>query len=40
MVVSGTAHVRSEHGDWPDLGGRADPWAGPPDAAYLPPART
>jgi 5-deoxy-glucuronate isomerase len=37
VVVSGTAHVRSEHGDWDGLGGRADPWAGPPDAAYLPP---
>jgi 5-deoxy-glucuronate isomerase len=38
VVVQGTAHVRSAHGDWRDLGGRADPWAGLPDAAYLPPA--
>jgi 5-deoxy-glucuronate isomerase len=37
VVVQGTAHVRSEHGEWRDLGGRADPWAGLPDAAYLPP---
>ena len=37
VVVQGTAHVRSEHGEWRDLGGRADPWAGAPDAAYLPP---
>ncbi len=40
VVVSGTAHVRSEHGDWLDLGGRADPFSGPPDAAYLPPGTT
>jgi 5-deoxy-glucuronate isomerase len=37
VVVSGTAHVRSTHGDWPDLGGRPDPFSGRPDAAYLPP---
>jgi 5-deoxy-glucuronate isomerase len=37
VVVSGTAHVRSTHGDWPDLGGRLDPFSGRPDAAYLPP---
>jgi 5-deoxy-glucuronate isomerase len=37
VVVQGTAQVRSEHGEWRDLGGRADPWAGLPDAAYLPP---
>jgi 5-deoxy-glucuronate isomerase len=37
VVVAGSAHVRSEHGEWRDLGGRADPWSGPPDAAYLPP---
>jgi 5-deoxy-glucuronate isomerase len=37
VVVQGTAHVSSAHGEWRDLGGRADPWAGPPDAAYLPP---
>jgi 5-deoxy-glucuronate isomerase len=37
VVVQGTARVSSEHGDWRDLGGRTDPWAGLPDAAYLPP---
>jgi 5-deoxy-glucuronate isomerase len=37
VVVAGAAHVRSEHGEWRDLGGRPDPWSGRPDAAYLPP---
>jgi 5-deoxy-glucuronate isomerase len=37
VVVEGTAHVRSAHGEWRDLGGRPDPWGGMPDAAYLPP---
>ncbi len=37
VVISGVVHVASEHGEWFDLGGRPDPWAGPPDAAYLPP---
>ena len=37
VVVSGTANVASEHGDWTGLGGRADPWSGPPEGAYLPP---
>src|SRR4051812_25540727 len=37
VVVEGAAHVRSAHGEWRDLGGRPDPWSGPPDAAYLPP---
>lgn len=36
VVISGTAKVDSEHGQWRDLGGRADPWSGPPD----PPAET
>src|SRR6266511_4180309 len=36
VVVAGRASVRSEHGDW-DLGGRPDPFSGPPAAAYLPP---
>jgi 5-deoxy-glucuronate isomerase len=38
VVISGSATVSSEHGRWADLGGRADPWSGMPDAAYLPPA--
>jgi 5-deoxy-glucuronate isomerase len=33
VVVSGTCTIN----DWPLLGGRPDPWSGPPDAAYLPP---
>ena len=37
VVISGVVHVASEHGEWFDLGGRADPWDGMPDAAYLPP---
>jgi 5-deoxy-glucuronate isomerase len=40
VVVQGSADVRSEHGDWLGLGGRADPWGGPPDAVYLPPGST
>jgi len=38
VVISGVVHVASEHGEWLDLGGRPDPWAALPDAAYLPPA--
>jgi 5-deoxy-glucuronate isomerase len=37
VIVAGTATVRSEHGEWRGLGGRSDPWAGRPDAVYLPP---
>jgi 5-deoxy-glucuronate isomerase len=37
VVVEGSCSVRSDHGDWDGLGGRPDPWAGAPDAAYLPP---
>jgi 5-deoxy-glucuronate isomerase len=37
VVVSGTCSVTSRHGDWQRIGGRPDPWAGPPDGAYLPP---
>jgi 5-deoxy-glucuronate isomerase len=37
VVVSGAVRVHSQHGDWSALGGRSDPWSGPPDAAYLPP---
>jgi len=36
VVVEGRCVVRSSHGEW-EIGGRADPWAGPPAAAYLPP---
>jgi 5-deoxy-glucuronate isomerase len=37
VVVEGQVHVRSKHGEWRDLGGRATPFEGTPDAAYLPP---
>lgn len=37
VVISGTVHVRSAHGEWRDLGGREDPFSGPPEGAYLPP---
>jgi 5-deoxy-glucuronate isomerase len=37
VVVQGLCHVRSDHGEWRDLGGRVTPFAGPPAAAYLPP---
>jgi 5-deoxy-glucuronate isomerase len=37
VVIAGTAQVSSEHGKWNGLGGRADPWSGPPEGAYLPP---
>ena len=33
VVLSGTCSI----GDWRDLGGRADPFSGMPDAVYLPP---
>jgi 5-deoxy-glucuronate isomerase len=36
VAVEGACVVRSEHGEW-EIGGRADPWSGPPGAAYLPP---
>jgi 5-deoxy-glucuronate isomerase len=37
FVINGTVNVLSPYGEWGDLGRRPDPWAGPPDAAYLPP---
>ena len=37
VAIGGRVHVRSEHGEWRDLGGRESPLDGPPDAAYLPP---
>ena len=37
VVLSGNVDLASEHGDWPGLGGRSDPFSGMPDAAYLPP---
>jgi 5-deoxy-glucuronate isomerase len=37
VVIEGRVDVHSQHGSWRELGGRADPWSGMPDAAYLPP---
>jgi 5-deoxy-glucuronate isomerase len=37
VVIAGSVDLACEHGDWPGLGGRADPFSGMPDAAYLPP---
>jgi 5-deoxy-glucuronate isomerase len=37
VVVQGVCDVRSKYGDWVALGGRATPFEGRPDAAYLPP---
>lgn len=37
VAIAGTMHVSSEHGEWRDLGGRATPFEGLPEAAYLPP---
>ena len=37
VVVQGVCDVRSTNGEWPGLGGRATPFEGRPDAAYLPP---
>jgi 5-deoxy-glucuronate isomerase len=37
VVVEGRVHIRSEHGEWREVGGRATPFSGAPDAAYLPP---
>jgi 5-deoxy-glucuronate isomerase len=37
VVVEGSCDVRSAHGEWRGLGGRASPFTGRPDAAYLPP---
>jgi 5-deoxy-glucuronate isomerase len=37
VAIGGAIHIRSERGDWSDLGGRVSPLEGAPDAAYLPP---
>ena len=37
VVLEGTCDLRSAHGEWTGLGGRPNPFVGPPDAAYLPP---
>ena len=37
VVISGAADIESAGASWRGVGGREDPWSGPPDAAYLPP---
>lgn len=37
VVIAGTVDVVSGHGAWRGVGGRPDPWSGPPEAVYLPP---
>jgi 5-deoxy-glucuronate isomerase len=37
VAVQGLCHVRTDDLEWRDVGGRVTPFAGPPDAAYLPP---
>ncbi|MDE3134445.1 MAG: 5-deoxy-glucuronate isomerase [Acidobacteriota bacterium] len=37
VVVAGTVDVEAGAGEWHTVGGRADPWAGLPDAVYVPP---
>jgi 5-deoxy-glucuronate isomerase len=36
VVISGAIDVRSSAGNWADVGGRPDPFSGPPSAVYLP----
>lgn len=38
VVLAGHCDVRSEHGEWRDLGDRENPFSGLPWAAYLPPS--
>ncbi|HLH64806.1 MAG TPA: 5-deoxy-glucuronate isomerase [Solirubrobacteraceae bacterium] len=40
VVVEGTADIASSQGSWTGVGGRRDPWSGPPEAVYLPPGST
>jgi 5-deoxy-glucuronate isomerase len=37
VVVSGEVDVRTDDVDWLAVGGRENPWSGPPDAVYLAP---
>ena len=36
VAIAGRCTVDSQYGRW-EIGGRADPWSGAPDAGYLPP---
>jgi len=37
VVLGGTCDIRSEAGEWTDVGARTTPFDGPPAGAYLPP---
>ena len=37
VVLGGSCDIRSEAGEWTDVGTRATPFDGPPAGAYLPP---
>jgi 5-deoxy-glucuronate isomerase len=37
VVLGGSCDIRSEAGEWVDVGSRATPFDGPPSGAYLPP---
>ena len=37
VVLGGSCDIRSEAGEWTDVGTRATPFDGPPTGAYLPP---
>ena len=37
VVLGGSCDIRSEAGEWTDVGARATPFDGPPAGAYLPP---
>jgi 5-deoxy-glucuronate isomerase len=39
VAIGGACTIESAYGRWV-IGHRADPWSGPPDAAYLPPGTT
>lgn len=36
VVIAGTIDVGSSAGSWQGIGGRSDPFSGPPDGVYLP----
>jgi 5-deoxy-glucuronate isomerase len=36
VVIGGTIAVRSSEGEWPAVGKRTDPFAGPPETLFLP----
>jgi 5-deoxy-glucuronate isomerase len=38
VLIAGTIDVSSSAGTWNSVGGRPDPFSGPPEAVYLPPS--